>query len=81
MKVRLECCTDVLGPAELRKRVIDLKIVGMLLRKLEGGERDEVRMSLLSLDILGVSEICLHLHGSLKYSRNGKPSGASADCS
>ena len=62
MKAGLECCTDVLGPAELRQQVNGLHLVDILVKRLEAGNRHEVRMSLLCLEILGTfgKRQCLH---------------------
>ena len=51
----------VFGSDELRQQVIHLGIVDILLKKLEVGDRHEVRMSLICLDILGTLGKCLYL--------------------
>ena len=61
MKACLECCTDVLGPAELRRQVKELDLVNILVKKLEAGNRHEVRMSLSCLEILGTFAKCLYI--------------------
>ena len=70
----------VLGLVDLRQQVIKFGTVPTLVKKLEVGKHHEVRMSLLCLDILGAFGICLHLHNSIRYTREGKSAGARADC-
>ena len=45
----------VCWPGDLKQQVIDGGIIATLTKKLEDGERHGVRMSLLCLEILGMS--------------------------
>jgi hypothetical protein len=52
------CCLENLL---VKQKVIDPGIVATLTKKLEGGERHGVRMSLICLEIIGMSENGLEL--------------------
>ena len=59
----------MLGPAELRRQVKAFSLVGMLVKKLEGGKRHQVRMSLSCLEILGTFGKRLYIQYSTHLTR------------
>ena len=81
VKACLEYCTDVLGPAELRRQVREFNLMDTLVQKLEAGKHHQVWMSLLCLEILGTSGKCLYVHTWLGYIREWRSTGVGVNCS